>query len=141
MLPQFKSPFGFLRARACWVFGEYSQITYKNIENIKDAVNGIHLCLSDSDLVVRAEAAISLNSLLSQQYADIYVRPIFPKILEILVELIQEIIDQGIVESLEGILIRFKDELGPYAQRVVQVLCRVFHKCISQENERSSKSS
>jgi len=30
IIPEFKNSVGFLRARACWVFGKYGQIEFKN---------------------------------------------------------------------------------------------------------------
>jgi hypothetical protein len=41
VLPEFKNPIGFLRARACFVFAKYGHINFKNIDNVKLAVEGI----------------------------------------------------------------------------------------------------
>jgi hypothetical protein len=47
VIPELKNSVGFLRARACWVFGRYGHIEFKNKDNIHKAVEGIYHCLLD----------------------------------------------------------------------------------------------
>ncbi len=37
-MPEFNNTDGFVRARACWVFGKYGGINFKNKDTVKKAV-------------------------------------------------------------------------------------------------------
>ena len=64
--PEFQSPHGFLRARACWVLHYFSDIKFKNPGNLKVALDMVRtrMC-EDKDLPVKVEAAIALQMMLS----------------------------------------------------------------------------
>lgn len=137
VLPEFKNNIGFLRARACWIFGKYGHIEFKNPQNIKIAVEGISLCLMDSQLPVRVKAAVALNCLLSQKEAEDLLRPSLPKILEIYLKLMDQIDNEGIVAALEGIVDSYQDEIVPYAYDLVVHLTSAFHKYCQKSNQQT----
>jgi hypothetical protein len=64
VIPEFTNKIGFLRARACWLFGIYGDLEYKNKDIVIAAVEGIYKCLLDSQLPVQVKAGIALNQLL-----------------------------------------------------------------------------
>jgi len=136
VLNEFSSSVGILRARACWVFGKYGHISFNNQENVKVAVEGITSCLLDGDLPVRVKAAVSLNCLLSQKQAIDLLKPSLPKILEIYLKIMEQIDNEGIVSSLEGIVDSFKEEICPYAVQLSQHLANAFHLYVAKEKKR-----
>ena len=137
VLPEFKNTIGFLRARACWIFGKYGHIEFKNSQNIKIAVEGISHCLMDTQLPVRVKAAIALNCLLTQKEAEDLLRPSLPKILEIYLKLMDQIDNEGIVAALEGIVDSYQQEIVPYAFDLVVHLTSAFHKYCQKSNKQS----
>lgn len=134
VLSEFKNPIGFLRARACWVFGRYGHLEFKNANNIKIAVEGITTCLMDAQLPVRVKAAVSLNCLLSQKEAENLLRPLLPQILEIYLKLMDQIDNEGLVAALEGIVDSYQNEIVPYAYDLVVHLVNAFQKYCSKSN-------
>ena len=135
VLPEFKNQIGFLRARACWIFGKYGHIEFKNPQNIKVAVEGISHCLMDTQLPVRVKAAVALNCLLTQKEAEDLLRPSLPKILEIYLKLMDQIDNEGIVSALEGIVDSYNQEIVPYAYDLVVHLTSAFHKYCQKSNK------
>ena len=66
VFPEFNSPHGFLRARACWVLHYFSDIKFKNQANLKAALDMVRVRMcEDKDLPVKVEAAIALQMMLS----------------------------------------------------------------------------
>ena len=128
VLTEFKNPIGFLRARACWLFGKFGHLEFQNPNNIKVAVEGITNCLMDANLPVRVKAAVALNCLLLQKEAEDLLRPLLPKILEIYLKLMDQIDNEGIVAALEGIVDSYQNEIVPYAYDLIIHLVNAFHK-------------
>ena len=138
VLPEFKNQIGFLRARACWIFGKYGHIEFQNPQNIKIAVEGISHCLMDTQLPVRVKAAVALNCLLTQKEAEDLLRPSLPKILEIYLKLMDQIDNEGIVAALEGIVDSYQQEIVPYAFDLVVHLTSAFHKYCQKSNKQAA---
>lgn len=68
VFPEFASPHGYLRARACWVLNQFAEVKYKNAANLQQALELARNALcTDKELPVRVEAAITLQMLLSEQ--------------------------------------------------------------------------
>ena len=42
VFPELKSTEGFLRLRACWLYGEFGDFKFKNQDHIKSAVDSIY---------------------------------------------------------------------------------------------------
>jgi hypothetical protein len=54
--------------QACWVINSFSEMKFKNVENLKTAVDSIRALLSnDKELPVRVEAATAIQMLLTEQ--------------------------------------------------------------------------
>lgn len=54
--------------QACWVVNSFSEVKFKNVDNLRAAVDCIRTILStDKELPVRVEAATSLQMLLTEQ--------------------------------------------------------------------------
>ena len=58
--PELESENAFLRARACWVYGQFGHFPFSSDEHLRYALNGIFSNLSHPDLPVRVNAAVSL---------------------------------------------------------------------------------
>lgn len=68
VFPEFQSPHGHMRARACWVMRYFNEMKFRSDENLANAVQlTVNALLTDSDLPVRVEAAIALQHLLMEQ--------------------------------------------------------------------------
>lgn len=66
VLPDLTSEQPFLRSRACWLYGEYGDLTFNDADSLKQAIDGIYKNLFAPELPVRLSAATSLSKLLNK---------------------------------------------------------------------------
>lgn len=66
---------GFLRLRACWLYGEFGDYRLNMEGHIQHALQAIYDLLSDKDLPVRLNAACSLHKMLGKNYAVNLLKP------------------------------------------------------------------
>jgi len=135
VIPEFTNHAGFLRARACWLFGHFGGLKFSNPDTVKAAVEGIYKCLIDTQLPVKVKAAIALNQLLNQEEALEMLKPGLNQVLEHYLKLINTIDKDELVYALEGIIDRFRDDIHPYAVGLVQHLAEVFFKANKEDGE------
>jgi hypothetical protein len=65
----------FLRARACWLYGQFGSFPFQSEDHLRHVLNAIFENLHHNDLPVRVESALALNGLLEHQIAIDFLRP------------------------------------------------------------------
>ena len=45
VFPELASENGFMKARACWIYGQFAHFSFNNEEHLRHAINGIYQCL------------------------------------------------------------------------------------------------
>ena len=113
---ELRSDSGFMRARACWVYGQFAQFEFKSDEHLAAALDALYQNLSHGDLPVRVNAAIALIKLLDQETAVTFIRPGLNDVIKIYLKLIDDIDYDELIESLRKIVDVFEDEIGPHAE-------------------------
>lgn len=98
-------------------------------------MQGIYNCILDKELPVRVAAAISFSCILQHKEAQALVRPGLQQILENYIKLMDIIDNEGIVSSLENIVLNFSAEIVPYAQQLASYLANIFHKYCTKQNQ------
>jgi hypothetical protein len=76
VLPEFTSPLPFLRARACWVFGQFFEIPYTSGDTFLFGLRAVLNCISDSELPVRIKAAVALRTLCISNFCNFFFLPL-----------------------------------------------------------------
>ncbi len=72
VFPEFQSPHGFLRARACWVLKAFARVAFKSKDNLLAACDSVKACLlSDACLPVNVEACCALQELLNEEEMEV----------------------------------------------------------------------
>ena len=88
VFPEFASPFGFMRARVCWMMQQYCWVKFANEAVLQSAVQEVLKCLRDSDFPVQATAAASLRNLIKSKACAAVIEPILqPVLVEFMVSL------------------------------------------------------
>jgi hypothetical protein len=141
ILPEFNSPHGFLRARACWVTRFFTEIEWTSEVNRKIHVERVVQCLKDKDFPVRVEAATSLRFIIEdsskEQLAPFL--PIVPQLLETYFSLMNEMGISDVIEALQVIIGAFGDQVAPHAVTIVSSLTQAFQKyAMATEDEESA---
>lgn len=142
IFPEFNSPHGHLRARACWVLHNFGDIKFKNqnvlIEILRLATNAL---LNDKDLPVKVEAAIVLQVYLTSQqddaarYIESQIKPITIQLLTV----IRETENDDLTNVMQKIVYTFSEHLVPIAVEICEHLATTFSQVIESEEGSDDK--
>lgn len=135
IFPEFNSPHGHMRARACWVLCKFSEVKFQNQAVLVEALRlATHALLNDTDLPVKVEAAIVLQEYLStQQNADELLKPQIGQIALKLLEVIKETENDDLTNVMQKIVHTFSEELQPFAVNICKQLADTFMNVLSSE--------
>lgn len=120
-----------MRARACWVYGQFGNFPFNNQDHLRDALNGIYACLSDKDnLAVRVESALALNNLLSHEIAIEFIRPGLEPLLQTYLKIMDDIDFDALVNALQNIVDVYQNEIAPFAVGLCNKLAEAYVRLI-----------
>lgn len=137
VLPQLESPFGFLRARACWMiqhFANYLEVREVSVTTMqyphvqKTLLWIVHTLVEDGyekELPVKIHAALTLQVLLEEEHG-VVVReclvPVLPSLIDKLLQLTRDTDMDDVASVVRDILGEFADELKPLAMSIATQL-------------------
>ena len=133
IFPELSSENGFMKARACWVYGEFASFQFEDEDHLRHALNALYQCLQANELAVRVNAAVSLIRLLDHPAAVEFIRPGLSQVIRIYLKLIDDIDYDELIESLKRIVEVFEEEIGPYALDLCQKLSEAFLRLHEQK--------
>lgn len=135
VLPEFSSPLGYMRARACWMLHNFASVKFKNDQFLVQAVELIsNTLLHDTELPVKVEAAIALQMLLgSQEKVFAYFEPKVKDITLELLNILRETENDNVVNVLQKIVPLYTEQLMPMAVNICEHLSNTFNKVIYNE--------
>jgi hypothetical protein len=133
ILPELQNPNPLLRSKACVVFGAYCSMEFKNHQNFMSGLEGVLNSLKGSELSLRLEAASVLKRLLKTKAAKGPIGQVVPQLLEVLLQLMDEIDNEGLLKSLELFVDRFPEQTAQYSVGVADKLAQTFVRLIVEE--------
>jgi hypothetical protein len=127
VFPEFNSPIGFLRSRACWMVQRFPSITWTDDgTNLKTLIEMVLRALSDPALPVQIEASKALRFLIDADIAHQTLIPVLPKVLEEYFRIMNEIGNDEVVSALQVIIDKFGDHIEPHATALISQLTIAF---------------
>lgn len=126
VFPEFNSPVGYLRARACEMMNRFADIEFQDQQNLAIAYEGVMKCLMERELPVRVEAALALQPLISQDFVHNAMVQSIPKIMKVLLQLANEVDVDSLSNVMEEFVEVFASELTPYAVELAEQLRDTF---------------
>jgi hypothetical protein len=146
VFPEFQSPYGFLRARACWVLKSFANIQFKAEENLITACNFLKQCiLNDTCLPVNVEACVALQEMLNdddevelnsavKENIGQHIQPIIIKMLN----LIRDTENDDVTNVIQRIIYVYEDEISTFAvdimKHLVETFLNIVKECEEQED-------
>lgn len=134
VVPCFSSPYGHLRAKACWISGCYCDIQFSDGAGagqtfgllFKEVMNRLH----DTDLPVKVDAVVSIKNFMEEVKTPALgeLKPIIPQLVTSIFNLMNEVDNEDLVFTLECIVEKFQDDIGPYALDLAKNLVLAFWK-------------
>lgn len=137
-LPEFTSPAGVLRSRVCFLYSNYTDISFTIPGHEEQVLLSVCKLMMDTDLPVRIEAATSLPKLLSWDISKSKIRMEIQNVLTIYLELMNQIDFEDLVEALEDIIGSFSSEITPFAIEFSKHLAKAFMSIVNKENNDES---
>lgn len=132
VFPDFSSPHGFLRARACQVLNHYAEIDFENIENISFAYQRILKCLEDEHLPVQIEAALSLQPFVRHDDVRAALSDRIPEVMTRLLDLANRIDIDAISGIMEEFVEVFSEQLTPFAVDLTRRMCEQLMRLLGE---------
>eukprot|EP01112_Ceratiomyxa_fruticulosa_P010852 TRINITY_DN2888_c0_g1_i1.p1 TRINITY_DN2888_c0_g1~~TRINITY_DN2888_c0_g1_i1.p1 ORF type:complete len:1156 (-),score=266.57 TRINITY_DN2888_c0_g1_i1:100-3441(-) len=136
---EFSSPHKFLRARACWVFSQFPNAPFKQPQSFMNGLKAVVSLMRDPELPVRIQAALAIRPLIMVKNAKEEIRPILPSILDQCFQMMNEIDNDDLVQTLESIIFCYGEEMSPYAATLCAKITEVFLRCVEKSGIHSSE--
>lgn len=129
VFPDFNSPVGFLRFRACWMVQQFSEVKWNDDgTNLRTLIQMVLQRLSDPALPVQIEASKALRFLIEADGADETLLPVLPQLLTEYFRIMNEIGNDEVVAALQVIIDKFGDHIEPHAAALVNQLSETFNQ-------------
>lgn len=136
VLPEFASPHGHMRARACWVLQYFCDIKLKNPQVLAEIMRlASNALLTDKEMPVKAQAAIALQMFLTtQKNASPYIEPQIREITMEILTIIRETENEELTNVMQRIVAVYSNQLMPIAVEVCQHLATTFTQLLESED-------
>lgn len=138
VFPEFRSPFGFLRARACDTLEKFEALDFQDPNNLMIIYRNILESLTDPELPVRVEAALALQPLIRHEVIKTQMQQNIPQIMQQLLKLANEVDVDALANVMEDCVEVFSAELTPFAVALSEQLRDTYMRIVSEMLERNA---
>ena len=138
VFPEFRSPHGYLRARACDTLGKFEQLEFKDPNNLITIYRNILESMADPELPVRVEAALALQPLIRHEVIRASMQQNIPQIMQQLLKLANEVDVDALANVMEDFVEEFAAELTPFAVALSEQLRDTYLRIVRELLEKNS---
>nr|XP_033806562.1 importin-8 isoform X3 [Geotrypetes seraphini] len=135
VFPLFMSNLGYIRARCCWILHSFSTLKFHNELNLRNAVELAKKSLiEDKEMPVKVEAAIALQTLISNQaQAKEYIKPYVKPVMQELLHIVRETENDDLTNVIQKMICEYSQEVAYIAVDMTQRLAEIFGKVLQSE--------
>ncbi|KAK5130976.1 hypothetical protein LTR08_001387 [Meristemomyces frigidus] len=137
VFPEFRSPHGFLRARACDTLEKFESLDFKDPNNLSIIYRNILESMADECLPVRVEAALALQPLIRHDPIRVMMQQNIPQIMQQLLKLANEVDVDALANVMEDFVEVFAAELTPFAVALSEQLRDTYVRIVKELIERN----
>lgn len=138
VFPEFRSPHGFLRARACDTLEKFEQLDFKDPNNLMIIYRNILESMTDPELPVRVEASLALQPLIRHDVIRTSMQQNIPQIMQQILKLANEVDVDALANVMEDFVEVFSTELTPFAVALSEQLRDTYMRIVSELLERNA---
>lgn len=138
VFPEFRSPHGFLRARACDTLEKFESLDFKDPNNLTIIYRNILESMADPCLPVRVEASLALQPLIRHDPIRQMMQQNIPQIMQQLLKLANEVDVDALANVMEDFVEVFAAELTPFAVALSEQLRDTYVRIVRELIERNS---
>ncbi|PVI06156.1 ARM repeat-containing protein [Periconia macrospinosa] len=140
VFPEFQSPHGFLRARACDTLEKFEQLNFKDQNNLIIIYHNILESMAHPNLPVRVAAALALQPLIRHDIIRTNMKSNIPQVMQQLLKLANEVDVDALANVMEDFVEVFALELTPFAVALSEQLrdtyLRIVGELVSRNQEK-----
>lgn len=125
VIPELSSQQKFLRLRAAWCIEQYDEVQWRG-ESVVKLIQGLMTCLEDVELPVRAQACVTIGSLLDQPGCQEQLIAHLGKIVQITLQLTSQVELDSLSYVMDRLVSMYPTELTPYAEELTVQLRNSF---------------
>ncbi|KKY22710.1 putative nonsense-mediated mrna decay protein [Phaeomoniella chlamydospora] len=137
VFPEFRSPHGYLRARACDTLEKFQQLDFKDPNNLMIIYRNILESMADPDLPVRVMAALALQPLIRHDVIRMAMQQNIPQIMQQLLKLANEVDVDALANVMEDFVEVFSEQLTPFAVALSEQLRDTYLRIVRELLERN----
>lgn len=137
VFPEFRSPHGFLRARACDILEKFEQLDFKDQNNLMVIYRNVLESMADQELPVRVMAALALQPLIRHDVIRIAMQTNIPQIMHQLLKLMNEVDVDSLSNAMEDFVEVFAEQLTPFAVALSENLRDTYLRIIKEILDRT----
>ncbi|GAB1739217.1 hypothetical protein NU219Hw_g3966t1 [Hortaea werneckii] len=137
VFPEFRSPHGFLRARACDTLEKFESLDFKDPNNLTIIYRNILESMADPCLPVRVEASLALQPLIRHEPIRVMMQQNIPQIMQQLLKLANEVDVDALANVMEDFVEVFAAELTPFAVALSEQLRDTYVRIVRELIERN----
>ncbi|GAA5967114.1 hypothetical protein JCM11641_000445 [Rhodosporidiobolus odoratus] len=141
VVPEFKSPHGFLRYRACDIVEKFESydMTWAAQDALENTLYCLMNCITDTELPVRIQAAIALPELVRYESVREKMLPNLGRILQELLKLASEVDLDALTNTTRTMVTEFSEEVIPFAVELSQSLVESYRRLLQETLESRDK--
>jgi len=137
VFPEFRSPHGFLRARACDTLEKFEQLDFKDPNNLMIIYRNILESMADPELPVRVMASLALQPLIRHDVIRTAMQSNIPQIMHQLLKLANEVDVDALANVMEDFVEVFSEQLTPFAVALSEQLRDTYLRIIRELLDRN----
>ena len=138
VFPEFRSPHGFLRARACDSLQKFERLDFQEQSNLILIYRNVLESMTDPELPVRVEAAMALQILIRHDIIRTEMQSSIPQIMQQLLKLANEVDVDSLANVMEDFVEVFAAELTPFAVALSEQLRDTFLRIVQELVDRQA---
>ena len=138
VFPEFRSPHGFLRARACHSLQKFERLDFQEESNLSLIYRNVLESMTDPALPVRVEAAMALQVLIRHDSIRIEMQTSIAQIMQQLLKLANEVDVDSLANVMEDFVEVFSAELTPFAVALSEQLRDTYLRIVKELLDKQS---
>lgn len=139
VFPDFDSPHGFLRGRACQLLNLYGDFKFSQPEIQGLALSKVLKSLEDEHLPVQIEAALALQPMVRHELVKVALSARIPEIMTRLLDLANRMDIDAIAGVIEEFVEIFSEQLTPFAVDLCTKMCEQLMRLLTELAEIQNK--
>lgn len=133
VLPELDSQCGLLKSRALWMYGEFGYVELKKENHVAHALEKILISMSDTNLCIRLQAAVTLHKFIKDKEVKALMKPKLGPMLQTYLKIMDEVDNEELVAALEEMVDIFSEDIGPFAEGLCLELMKAYQRMVTAD--------